>query len=61
VALTEVFEVRPMAGSTVLAQTGPVRGKLRLRATPTVVPSSAQPRLPIELCVSAPLALAGRP
>ena len=61
VALTEVYEVRPIVGSTVLAQSSPVRGRLRLRAEVPPQPVPAGPKLPVELCVSAPLAVAGRP
>lgn len=62
VALTEVYEVRAMAGSTVLAQTtNSIRGRLRLRAEPVSEPASVQPRAPLEFCVSAPLAVVSAP
>ena len=61
VALTEVYEVRPQAGSTTLAQSSTFGGRRRLRAAPVTVPATVGPRVPLEFCVSAPIALVGRP
>ena len=61
VALTEVYEVRPPTGSTVLAQTTINGGRRRLRAVPAAVPATTGPRLPLEFCIATPMALVGRP
>ena len=57
VALTEVYEVRAMTGSAVLALASPVNGRLRLRPQPTNELLPAAPRAPLEFCVGEPLAL----
>lgn len=61
VALTEVYEVRPAPGATVLAQVAPNRGRLRLKSQVDPKPVPVSPRAPLEFCVGTQIALAGSP
>ena len=63
IALTEVYEVRPLPSATVVAQSIPIRGRRHLRAEVIAEssPVQSQTRQPLEFCVGAPIALAGAP
>jgi hypothetical protein len=58
VALTEVYEIRAVMGSTLLAQTTKIiNGRQRLRPEAANVSVPVPSRAPLEFCVGAPLAL----
>lgn len=62
VGLAEVYEARPASPPATLAQTNVVEGLRRgRRSAPASPVAPAGPRIPLELCASVPLALAGRP